>query len=98
MAVAERPPKRVRTTVSLPKPVFEEVRLAVEKNLSPADTINGFFVAAIVAYLKLLKRKQIDSEFAAMSKDADYQTEARLISEEFSQSDWEALESAQRDI
>ena len=57
-------------------------------------TVNGFFVAAIVAYVKLIKRKQIDAKFAAMSSDASYQKEAKLITEEFSQSDWEALEMA----
>jgi hypothetical protein len=54
--------------------------------------MNGLFVAAISAYVKLLKRKQIDAKFRAMADDDAYQKETQLISEEFSQSDWEALE------
>lgn len=95
MPVAISNEKKIRTTVSLPKPVYEEARLFVEKNASSADTMSAFFVSAIVAYLKLLKRKEIDAKFAAMSADSDYQKEATLISDEFSQSDWEAFESVE---
>jgi len=94
MPVAEMHEKKVRTTVSLPKPVYEEARSFVNSNAIPIESINGFFVAAIVAYVKLIKRKQIDAKFAAMSSDASYQKEAKLITEEFNQSDWEALEMA----
>ena len=97
MPVAELSEKKVRTTVTLPKEVYEEARSCVDKNIGPAETIGAFFAAAIVAYLKLLKRKQIDAKFAAMAEDTDYQKQAKLISEEFSQSDWEAFETAQKD-
>jgi hypothetical protein len=97
MPVAEMTEKKVRTTVSLPKPVYEEARSFVDRQVSPADTINAFFVTAIMAYVKLLRRKQIDAKFAAMAEDSDYQKQAKLISEEFSQSDWEAFESAEKD-
>ncbi len=83
---------KVRTTVSLPKPLYEEARSVVAETAASADSMNGFFVAAIRAYVKLLKRKQIDAQFRPMAHDATYQKEAQLISEEFSQSDWEALE------
>lgn len=89
---AERAHRKVRTTVSLPQPLYEEARSFANSNLSSTESMNGFFVAAIGAYVKLFKRKQIDAEFAAMSEDANYQKEAKLISEEFSRSDWEALE------
>jgi len=83
---------KVRTTVSLPKPLYEEARSVVAETAASADSMNGFFVAAIRAYVKLLKRKQIDAQFRPMAHDDAYQKEAQLISEEFSQSDWEALE------
>lgn len=97
MPVAGMSGKKVRTTLSIPKPVYEEARSYVDKSISSADTINSFFVSAIVAYVKLLRRKEIDARFAAMAEDADYQKEAKLIAEEFSQSDWEAFESAEKD-
>ena len=87
-----RSEKKVRTTVSLPKPLYDEARSFVHSHSSEKETLNKFFVEAIAAYLKLYERKQIDARFAAMSQDAGFQEQARLISEEFSQSDWEALE------
>jgi hypothetical protein len=97
MPVAEATEKRVRTTVSLPQPIYDEVRRFVEEKVSPADSVNAFFVAAIVSYVKFIRRKQIDAQFAAMGEDTDYQKEAKLISEEFSNNDWEAFEIAEKD-
>jgi len=97
-AVAEMSEKKVRTTVTLPKKVYDEARSCVDKNVGPAETIGAFFTAAIVAYLKLLRRKQIDAKFALMAEDSEYQKHAKLISEEFSQSDWEAFESVEKDV
>jgi hypothetical protein len=97
MPVAEHVEKKVRTSVSLPEPLYQEARSCVDKGVSPADSINSFIVAAILAYVKLIKRKQIDAKFAAMAEDSDYQKQAKLITEEFSQSDWEAFESVEKD-
>lgn len=87
--------EKVRTTVRLPKPIYDEARTMVEESVVPVDSLNDFLVTAIAAYVKLLKRKQVDAAFAGMAGDSDYQKESRLISEEFSQSDWEALEIAE---
>jgi len=69
----------------------------VYRELVPADNINDFFVAAISAYVKLLERKEIDARFARIADDADFQREAKLIAEEFGQSDWESFELAERE-
>jgi len=89
--------KRVRATVRLPRPLYEEARKYVDRELVPAENINDFFVAAIYAYVKLVRRRQIDADFARMAEDADYQKEAKLIAEEFSPSDWEAFELTERE-
>jgi hypothetical protein len=89
--------QRVRTTVRMPRPLYDEARKYVDKDLVPAENINDFFVAAICAYVKLLQRKEIDARFAKMAEDADYQKEAKLIAEEFGQSDWEAFELIERE-
>jgi len=89
--------RRVRATVRLPRPLYDEARSFVQKEVSPAENINDFFVAAICAYVKLLRRKQVDADFARMAEDAVYQREARLIEEEFSASDWEAFELVERE-
>jgi hypothetical protein len=89
--------KKVRATVRLPQSLYNEARSFAEKEVGSAESINDFFVAAICAYVKMWRRKQIDAAFAGMAEDADYQKEAKLIAEEFSQSDWEALEISERD-
>jgi len=90
--------RRVRTTVRLPRPLYKEAQEFVEKELVPAGTINEFFVAAICAYVKMIRRKQIDARFAFMAEDSDYQKQAKLILEEFGPSDWEALELNEREL
>lgn len=97
MPVSKRREKKVRTTVSLPEPLYKEARSVVETRATPADSINGFFVSAIRAYLRLIQRKQIDAKFAGMSGDEEYQKEAFRLSEEFAPSDWEAFERAEKE-
>ena len=97
MSVAVSTKRRVRATVRLPRPLYDEAKQIVDKDLSSAENINDFFVAAICAYVKLVRRKEIDARFAKISEDADYQREAKLIDEEFNQSDWEALELTERE-
>ena len=92
MPVMEHPEK-VRTTVRVPKPLYEEAQQFVQRQDNALSTINDFVIAAIWAYVKLMKRKQIDAAFARISEDADYQKQASLIAEEFSQSDWDTLAS-----
>jgi hypothetical protein len=89
--------KRVRTSVSIPEPLYAEARSLVDKRVSPADSINSFVVAAILAYVKLIRRKQIDAQFAAMAEDSEFQKESKLITEQFNQSDWEAFERVEKD-
>jgi hypothetical protein len=90
MAATKRE-RKVRTTVTLPTELYKEARSVVSSNANSANSMNGFIVAAIGAYVKLFKRRQIDAKFSAMAGDVAYQEESRIISEEFSQSDWEAL-------
>lgn len=89
--------EKVRTTVRVPKPLYEEAQECVQRSDSPASTFNDLIVTAIVTYLKLMKRKQIDAAFSKMAEDANYQKQALLIAEEFSLSDWETLERIEQE-
>ena len=100
MALAARSETRT-TTVRLPLPVYDQARCVVDKeNRGKGATVslNDFIVSAIKAYLKMLKRRQIDAAFASMAEDADYQKEASLLAEEFEHSDWEALRLEEEDL
>ena|ERR1043166_3877632 len=89
------------TTVRLPRPVYEQAKCVVDKERGGsgmAISLNELFVTAITAYLRLYKRRQIDAAFAGMSENADYQKEAKLLTEEFEHSDWEALLLEESDL
>ena len=92
-----KPDKRVRTTLRLPRSVYDKARQLVSNKEIPADNMNDLFEAAIVAYVRLLERKRVDAAFAAMVHDREYQKEARLIADEFGQSDWEAFAAVERE-
>lgn len=82
------------TTVRIPRPVYDQAKHFVDSERTNSATfvsLNDFFVTAIQAYVKLYRRRLIDASFVAMAEDADYQKEARLLAEEFEDSDWEAL-------
>jgi len=102
MALAQ--PETRTTTVRLPLPVYEQAKCFVDKERGiggagqPRISLNDFFVAAIKAYLKMYRRRQIDAAFAGMAEDADYQKEAKLLAEEFEFSDWEALGLEEKDL
>jgi hypothetical protein len=85
--------RKVQTTLRLPKPLYEQAKAYVRRGATAAATMNDFIVAALRAYTKVLERKSIDAAFRHMAEDAAYQKESQLISEEFTQSDWEALET-----
>jgi len=89
---------KVRATVRMPHLLYDGARQFVDCAVSPAKNINDVFVTAMCGYVKVLGRSQIDRSFVEMKEDADYQKEARLIAEEFSPSDWEAFEFAEREI
>jgi hypothetical protein len=83
------------TTVRLPRPVYDQAKCVVDRENKGGTTLvslNDLIVAALKAYLKMYKRRQIDAAFAGIAQDADYQKEASLLAEEFSYSDWEALQ------
>jgi len=92
MAPAHATRETRATTVRLPRAVYDQAKRFVDcERAANRVTLNEFFVTAIRAYLKLYRRRQIDAAFAPMAEDASYQKEARLLAEEFEESDWEAL-------
>jgi hypothetical protein len=90
--------KRVRTTVRLPRPLYDQAKDFVEREIVTAENINDFFVTAISAYVEMLRRKQIDADFARMGDDPHYKSVAKELDREFAVSDWEALAAATRKI
>jgi hypothetical protein len=98
MSVSVANSDKVRKTVRLPRRLYEEAERCLERKIVPAETFNDFLVAALLAYVKLLERKQVDAAFAVIAEDAEYQKDSRLIVEEFSPGDWEAFASVEKEL
>ena len=79
---------KIQKTVRLPKLLFKEVEQLI-RGCARQESINDFIVRSMKLRISLLKRKELDAQFAGMSKDTDYQKNAQLILEEFDGSDWE---------
>jgi hypothetical protein len=54
---------------------------------------SGLTATSAAVYLR--KRRQIDTAFAEMASDSDYQNESLRISAEFAQSNWDAYEAGE---
>jgi len=85
--------RAVRTTVTLPGELLAAADEAVKKG--KVRSRNELFAIALQHELAARERAEIDAAFAAMADDAAYQSEARMISEEFREADWEAFQKAE---
>lgn len=83
----------VRTTVTLPANLVKRSERFVEKGVIPSR--NALIVAALEYFLAELEEREIDQAFAAMAEDKEYQLLDERLAEEFADSDWEALLSAE---
>ena len=84
--------EKVQTSLRLPKVLYDQAKSVVEERIANVASFNDLVIAAIMAYVKVARRRQIDLAFKGMARDSDYQKQAKLISAEFEDSDWEALE------
>jgi metal-responsive CopG/Arc/MetJ family transcriptional regulator len=87
---------KVQTTLRLPRALYEQANEFADTGR--AQSFNDFIVRAVRAYVEMLRRRRIDAEFSAMATDSTYQRRAERIAEEFSESDWEALETAEKEL
>ena len=89
-------PRKVQTTLRLPRQLYERAKLFVERGNTPS--VNDLIVSALAAYIKAMERKAIDDAFRPMATDKRYQSEAMHIAKQFSASDVESIEIGERDL
>jgi len=85
--------RAVRTTVTLPSELLAAADEAVKEG--KARSRNELLAIALQHELAARERAEIDAAFAAMADDTAYQAEVRIISEEFREADWEALQKSE---
>ena len=86
--------RTVRTTVALPETLLEAADEAVKHG--KAKSRNELIADAIRHELAALARSEIDAAFGQMAEDRDFQDEARKLSAEFADSDWEAFQQGEQ--
>ena len=91
-----REAQKVQTSLRLPRAVYDQAKPLVEEGIANVDSFNDLVIAAIRAYIKMARRRQIDLAFKGMAEDSDFQKQAKRISAEFESSDWEALELGEK--
>jgi metal-responsive CopG/Arc/MetJ family transcriptional regulator len=84
-----KPAETVRTTVSLPSDLQERAQYLIDMGL--ARNRNTLIVAALEHFLEHLERQVIDAQFAAMADDETYSSLNLSLTDEFDESDWQAL-------
>ncbi len=79
------------TTVRMPRHIFEQAKTVVDR--AKISSFNEFVIQAVEEKVRRLTEAEIDSAFAQMSSDPEYQRDSNALAGEFARSDWEALES-----
>jgi len=79
------------TTVRVPKHVYQKAKDVIERNR--VSSFNEFVVQAIEEKVRKVTETEIDTAFAEMAQDPDYQRDSVALAQSFEMSDWEALES-----
>ena len=84
----------VRTTVTLPLELVKLSQHYIDKGT--VRSRNALIVAALEHFLIELEQQEIDQQFASMADDEAYQELSLQISEAFADSDWEAIQLAEK--
>lgn len=77
----------MRTTITIPDTLASQVDSLIQSG--NIKSRNQFIVEALEDKIKQIKEIQLDSEFAQMATDEDYQKEALEIEEDFAFADAE---------
>ena len=83
----------VRTTIHLPKKLMKRSQQLIKGG--KVRSRSALIIAALEKFLDDLERKEIDAQFAAMADDTAYQSLSLEIEDEFTQSDWEAMQAGE---
>jgi hypothetical protein len=77
--------------------LYEEARSAIASGGTEARSLNDLLVDSLSDRLRKLRREHIDAEFAGMKNDAQYRQESTELAERFTASDWETLQSLEKE-
>jgi metal-responsive CopG/Arc/MetJ family transcriptional regulator len=83
-------PDTVRTTLSIPADLLEATDQLVR--LGCVRSRNEFVAIALRHEIEAHKRAEIDTAFAGMADDTEYQAESLAIASEFALAEWEAFQ------
>lgn len=83
--------KTMPTTVRLPGALLEETKELLASGITGITTMSGLIAGALEAYIKIIRKEQIDRAFLRAAEDGQYQRLAREVNEMFAITDRETL-------
>ena len=92
---AAKPSVKQSATVRIPRALCEEASVFIGEQ-AEAYTLNELVISSLREKLRKLKEKSIDEAFAGMAADSTYQQVTQQIASEFENSDFHALQQAEK--
>ena len=75
----------------MPRKLREEIRICLSSKSHGLTSMNDLAATALTAYLKILRRAEVDAGFAQMANDEAFKRETARIMKEFEYADAEAF-------
>jgi hypothetical protein len=86
-----RKEKTQPTTVRLPGTLLEEAKELLASRVTGIATMSGLIAGALEAYIKMIRKEQIDRAFLRAAEDGQYQRLSREVNEMFAITDRETI-------
>ena len=91
-----RKEKTQATTVRLPGALLEEAKELLASGVTGIATMSGLIAGALEAYIKMIRKQQIDRAFLQAAEDGQYQRLSREVNEMFAITDRETISSEKK--
>lgn len=79
------------TTVRLPGSLLDEAKELLASGVTNIGTMSGLITGALEAYIKVIRRHEIDRAFLQAAEDGRYQKLSREVNEMFAITDRETI-------
>ena len=86
-----RKEKTQPTTVRLPGALLEETKELLASGITGITTMSGLIAGALEAYIKMIRKDQIDRAFLQAAEDGQYQRLSREVNDMFAITDRETI-------
>jgi hypothetical protein len=86
-----RKEKTQPTTVRLPGSLLDEAKELLASGVTNIGTMSGLIAGALEAYIKMIRKQQVDRAFLQAAENGQYQRLSREVNEMFAITDRETI-------